>query len=688
MAEIAFHIWIPIVAIACGVVVAGILYYKNKKQYFDKWLTIILFVLRTLVVAGVVMLLINPFLTIKTKSVERPLAIFLCDNSASITMSSDSSYYKKDFFSDLESLKSQLSARFDVEEYVFGDSLRKEGLHDYSDNTTNLSDPLSQLRRGYYKRNVGAVLLFSDGIVNTGYDLEQSASAFPFPIHCLVMGDTVHKPDMIVKSVRANRNVAVGTTFPIEAVLAAENAKGGTMTVSLAENGKTIAEKQIDVTSDKFAKEEVFLVTAREAGMHHYQITVSGIANETAQGNNIKSVFVDVKSQKYKVVLVAAAPHPDMAALQSVMREEYDMQVCCGNDVLPNLADADILVVFGTISNQHYNALVKELDRNKKLSVFFVQGDAVSVEQLNNLQKTFVFKENNAGTVLDVKPLYNSGFSLFTLRDGKKSSAFPPLSSTYLQIDTRQRCEVLFYQQVLDVQSTLPLLAFADDGRKTAFLFGSGIWRWRLYDYFRNRNHVFFDEIFLKTLKYLILENDKSLTLHYNEAYYGGADVVINAIVRNASDEIVTDAEVRLNVENMATGEKYEHDFYSKNEEYEVNLGQLPEGAYQFSASTMVGGRSLKQNGTFIVADAGIEAQYLTADVNALMQVASLTEGSCRNVREMGQLAQQLNDSTTISSIEHSETDYRDLISLKWIILLIIAAATIEWLLRKIFGTY
>lgn len=688
MAEIAFQAWIPIVAIASGIVVAGILYFKNKKQYYNKWLTISLFVLRTLVVAGVVLLLINPFLTLKNRRVEKPVVLLLRDNSASIALSSDSTYYKTDFFSDMESVKEILSARFEVEEYVFGDSLRKWSSQDYSDNTTNLSEPLSQLRRGFYKRNVGAVLLFSDGIVNSGYDVEQEASTFPFPIHCLIMGDTVHKPDLMVKSVRANSTTAVGMSFPIEAVMAAENAKGTTMTVTLSEKGKVIEEKRVDVTSDKFAKEESFVVTAREAGMHHYQIQVSGIDNEIVSGNNSKSVFVEVKAQKHKAVLVASSPHPDMAALQSVMKDDYDVQVCLGNDAIPDLSDAEILIIYGAVSSKNCSVIEKELEKNRKLSLFFVQGDAVSVEQLNNLQKTFVFKEIKAGTVLDVKPLYNSGFSLFTLRDGRKASAFPPLSCLYMDIDARQPYEALFYQQVLDVNSTLPMLAFADNGRKTAFLFGSGIWRWRLFDYYQNRNHAFFDEILSKTIRYLILENDKSLTLHYNDAYYGGADVVINAIVRNASNEIVTDADVRLNLENMTTGEKFEHDFYSSNGEYEVNLGQLPEGAYQFGVTTSVGGRELRQNGTFIVADAGIEAQYLTADINSLMQVASLTEGSCRYVGEMTQLAQQLCEDNTISSIEHTETDYRDLISLKWIVLLIIAAATAEWLLRKIFGTY
>ena len=688
MAEIAFHIWIPIVAIACGVVVAGILYFKNKKQYYSKWLTISLFVLRALCVACVVMLLINPFLTIKSKRVEQPVALLLCDNSASIALSSDSTYYKTAFHSDLEAMKKALSARYDVKEYLFGDSLRDGGQLEYSDNTTNLSEAMSQLKRSWYKRNVRAVLLFTDGIFNAGYDMEQVATQFPFPVHSLVMGDTMRVPDLMVKSVRASKSVAAGTTFPIQTVVAADNCKGKTLKISVFEKDKAIAEKQVEISSDKFAKEEVFLVTADEAKIHHYEIKVSGVDSEAALNNNSKSVFVDVKSQKHKALLITQAPHPDIAALQAVMNDDYDLQVFGKSDALSDFADADLLIICGVLAQSQHGFVMKQLEKYRKLPVFFIQGDEVSVSQLNDLQKIFVFAESSTRSMLELKANYNSGFSLFTMRETQKVSAFPPLTFPYLEIRAERQYETLLFQQVLGVKSSLPLLSFADDGRKTAFLFGRGLWRWRLFDFYQNQNHNFFDELFSKTLKYLVLEDDNMFTLHYNDAYYGGADVVMTAVVRNASNEVVTNADVRLNIENMDTGERYEHDFFVKNDGYEVNAGRLPEGAYQFSASTEVGNRVSKQNGTFIVANAGMEAQYLTADVNALMQMAALTDGSCRSVAEMEQLTEQLLNDSSVSSLEHTETRYRDLISMKWIIFVIIAAATLEWLLRKIFGTY
>ena len=68
-----------------------------------------------------------------------------------------------------------------------------------------------------------------------------------------------------------------------------------------------------------------------------------------------------------------------------------------------------------------------------------------------------------------------------------------------------------------DVLTPSPLLTFSTDnsGRKNAFLFGTGIWRWKLYDFHNNKNYDNFEELFSKSVKYLLTEKDKELTINY-----------------------------------------------------------------------------------------------------------------------------------------------------------------------------
>ncbi|MGC8141412.1 hypothetical protein ACP3W2_28825, partial [Salmonella enterica] len=56
---------------------------------------------------------------------------------------------------------------------------------------TNISKALSTIARQYYKKNVGAVVLLSDGIVNQGVNPELIVENYPFPIYSVTLGDTV-----------------------------------------------------------------------------------------------------------------------------------------------------------------------------------------------------------------------------------------------------------------------------------------------------------------------------------------------------------------------------------------------------------------------------------------------------------------------------------------------------------------
>ncbi len=678
----------PLLALAVGMALAAVLYLKNKRQYYDKWLTAILFLLRSIAVASLVLLIINPFVTIKNRRVEQPLAVLLRDNSASVALCSDSLFYKDTLPSNVKRLKDVLSEHYEVEEYLFGDSLRLGSSCDYADKTTDLSEALSKLKRDYYKRNVGAVVLFSDGIVNRGNDVVQDLAQYPFRVHSLVMGDTTHYPDMMVKDIRANNSVSSGSTFPIQAVVSADNCRGATMTVGLEKDGRKVSEKSIEVSSDNFAREEVFLVNADKAGVHHYVVRVSGIDDEQTDDNNSRSVFVEVRPQKYKVLMMASSPHPDMAALQAVMDDNFDVGIYTSCDAAPDLSDADVLVVCGTLTSEQIESLDNQLEQYKALPLFFIFGAGTPVEQFNSLQKVFTLSEGSTNSMLDIKADYNAAFPLFSMPEAHKAKFFPPLSFPYLNIKVNRHYDAPLYQEMMGVKSSMPLLSFADDGRKMAFLFGNGVWRWRLFDFCRNGNHNTFDAIFSKTIKYLITENNQSFSVHYNEAYYGGSEVAMTAVVRNLNNEVITSSDVKLELENMTTGEKFEHDFYVDGDQYVVNLGHLPEGAYQFAAKTEAGGRKLVRNGTFFVANAGLEARFLTANAGLLLQVGTLTDGSCHNVRNMEEITSMLLDDKSISSVEYFETRYSDLISLKWIVLVIIAALTAEWLLRKLFGGY
>ncbi len=157
--------------------------------------------------------------------------------------------------------------------------------------------------------------------------------------------------------------------------------------------------------------------------------------------------------------------------------------------------------------------------------------------------------------------------------------------------------------------------------------------------------------------------------------------------MRNPSNELITEPDINIQIVNKKTGENYEYVFAKREHDYELNAGALPEGVYTYRAQTDMNGRTLSASGSFTVVALGIEAQQLTADMAMLRNLSSTTHGSCYTVDQLPQLLEDLRSDPRITSVEHHETRFDDLIHTRWLLLVAIALAAIDWLLRKMFGT-
>lgn len=684
-------IWMLLVALLAGLAVAGFLYFRNKKQHYGKALTIILFALRTLMTALAVLLLFNPYIRQKVTSVEQPVLVLAHDNSGSIALGKDSAYYKTEYLSQLEQFKLELADAYQVDSYQFGQEIRDFDHLDFNDQLTDISSLLQTLDRRYYKRNVGAVVLFSDGVYNRGFEPELLAQKFPFPIHTVVLGDTVSYPDLSIKNVHYNKVVSLGATYPVRVTFGARDLANKKATITLSEDGKLIEKQEIAIPSNRFSKEIDFMLEATSKGVKQIDIEVGGIENEEQLLNNVKHIFVEVLDQKYKVLCLANAPHPDLSAIRSVLNDNYEVDFAFAKDEIPDFANYNLVVLHQVPSEKtDIVALKSQLEKNSKTPLLFVVGPSSDLKYLNEIQKAYAINKGATNTVLDVKAHGNASFSTFTMesKDLEIVNRFTPLALPHTEITPLVAHDDLLLQDVMGVKSGLPLMSFAQDGRKMAFIFGTNVWRWRLFEYYQSENHAVFDEIFTKSLKYLLLAADDGSAIYCKEEYYSNEPVVIRAELRNASNELITDPDVNIQIVNKLTSETYDYAFAKREHDYELNVGILPEGIYTYKVQSQIGDKILSVNGSFSVVAIGIEAQQLTADWERMRNLAVSTNGKCYMASEMQQLLADLQNDTRITSVEHQETRFEDLIHSKWVFFVLIGLAAVEWILRKMFGSY
>ena len=634
--------WLVLMALAIGLVYASLLYLFSKK--YGKMLTVLLFSLRAIVVAIVVMLFINPYIKQKTAKIENPIIVFAKDNSESMT----------EYPTSVDSMMHILEKNYDVEYYGFGDQY------------TNISSALSTISRQYYKKNVGAVVLISDGIVNQGVNPELNIESYPFPIYSVTLGDTVSYPSMTINDVKYNKTVPANMLFPLRVTANALNYKGESMNVIVKIDGNEVENVTVPVTSNRFSKTLDFNIDSGEEGTKQVDIIV---------GDKTRRVFVTVTDKKYRILCLARAPHPDIAAIKSALDDHFEFDVIFDDNVAANYdlpLRYDLLIM--------HNIAIKSAVPS--LSIIGSNFDA-----FNESQDIVKITRGAANTNLDVTGRFNNVFGLFTISSDIKNElkSYPPLSLPHCEISFNGRHDDALLMNIMDLETPNPLLAFStdSDSNKHAFIFGTGCWRWKLYEYFHHKNNDGFNEIISKTVKYLLTEKDKELTVNHKDSYINTESITISAELRNPSRELINEPDLHIVINNS-----YDYMFSKGENNYHLNIGMLPEGIYKYRAHTSFGGVDYNATGTFTVESLGVEALDLTANIERMRSLASQTGGKHYYITDIQQITYDLKHDSRITSISREETRYDDLINLKWLFLSILGLITIEWLLRKIFGIY
>ena len=670
--------WLVILAFAIGLVYASLLYLFSKK--YSKMLTVLLFSLRTIVVTTVVMLFVNPYIKQKTYKIEQPIVIIAQDNSESIILTKDSVFYKTKYPKLFDSLANVLEKGYNVETYLFGGSVtdassshfdRPQGAeksHEFSEQYTNISNALNTISRQYYKKNVGAVILLSDGIVNQGVNPELNIENYPFPIYSVTLGDTVSYPSMIIKEVKYNKTVPANMLFPLRVTANASNYKGSDMNVIVQMDGIEVENMTVPVTSNRFSKTFDFNIDSGEEGTKQIEIF---IGTDAARHVNTRRIFITVTDKKYRILCIARAPHPDIAAIKSALDDHFEFDVVYDKNI-DGIENYDLL-------------LLHDIAIESPVPSFYIIGS--DFDTFNASQDIVKITRGAANTNLDVRGRFNNAFGLFTISSEIKNElkSYPPLSLPHCEITFNGRHDDALLMNIMDIETPNPLLAFSTDsnGSKHAFIFGTGCWRWKLYEYYHHKNNDGFNEIISKTVKYLLTEKDKELTINHKDSYLNTENIYFSAELRNPSRELVNEPDLHFVINN-----EYEYSFTKNDNAYTLNIGMLPEGVYKYRAHTSFGGVDYNANGTFTVESLGLEAQDLTADIERMRSLASQTGGKHYYITDIQHIIKDLENDSRITSISREETRYDDLINIKWLFFSILGLITIEWLLRKIFGIY
>jgi hypothetical protein len=682
-------IWFSVFCVLLGAVYAFVLYRKEEKlNEIAPWLIQLMASFRFLLITLLAFLLLSPFIKTRFTKVEKPVIIIAQDNSLSILLNKDSIFYQNEYLQKLKGLKKSLAKKYEVKTYTFGDALTEGNQIDYSKKSTDLSNTFDEIGNKFYNRNVGALILASDGIYNQGANPIYN-SGIEYPIYTIALGDTSIQKDLVLKEVVHNKITFLGNQFPVEVAAAAFQCEQRSTQLTITHNGKQLFTKEYEIGSEEFLIHEDVLLEAKEVGVQHYTVSFSTIDGEVSLENNVKDIYIEVLDGRQEILILANAPHPDVKALKLSIEsnENYQVNHQLIQDFDGNTA-AYSLVILHQLPKKSSPALKKVLASN--VSVLYILGNQSNMNTFNALNIGLnIAKSGNRFN--EILPAVAANFPLFNLSKNttKALNDMPPVVGPFGDYQTKKNGYTLLNQKIGNVETPSPLMVFFhENGKKSAVLSAEGIWKWRMQNFLKHKNHEAFNELVNKTVQFLAVKEDKSKFRVITEnSYLENEEVQFNSELYNDSYELVNEPEITIDLleEN---GEQYSFVFNRTSTSYVLNAGILPAGFYTYKANVTYGAKDFIESGQFQIKELLLEANNTVANHQVLQNIAQKFGGKLFYPNQLNELSDSINANKDIASILYEENDLKELINLKWIFFVLLALLSLEWFLRKRNGAY
>ena len=193
-----------------------------------------------------------------------------------------------------------------------------------------------------------------------------------------------------------------------------------------------------------------------------------------------------------------------------------------------------------------------------------------------------------------------------------------------------------------------------------------------------------------KTFQYLTLKEDKrKFRVSLDKNIFNENELIFfDAELYNESYELINEPDVLLTIRNEK-GDDFKFTFNkTNNRSYTLNAGYFPVGNYTFHAEVMSSGQELAYDGQFSVQPIQLEIYETTADHRLLHLLSEKYGGEMVYPAEMASIVSKIKEKGSVLPIIYETTKTRSVINLKWIFFILMGLLSLEWFIRRYFGSY
>ncbi len=665
----------------------------------------LLVLLRTFALILMLFIIFEPVATLAKKIILQPVNLVFVDDSHSIEIKDGTqrSENVKRFVDGLNNNNLISGSRL----FTFGtrvtpfsyDSLSKLS---FNEGSTNFSKIFSFIKD--QKENIASVSIVSDGVITEGANPLFTAEKLKIPVFTVGVGDTTKRNDIEIKSVLHNEYIYAETPTTISATILNKGFGNKSGSISLYENGNVLEQRNITLSGDG-TQNETFNYVPKTGGEKKLTIEVNNHEGEFTFENNKKIFYINVLSNKIKILIIAGSPSPDLSFVKSSLEEDKNLsvksvtQIAAGKiieKVTPSveLDSAQIIILIGFPAKEtspELLNLVKDAISRKGKPFFLLLEENTDFNKLKNLQPELPFTIKNIDNgASEVQPVVSSSESENPLLESSSANTadtwnnLPPVFMTNTEISAKPESETVVKAKMNNVALNTPMIVLRRVGSKRSIsVLASEIWRWKLQTATKQLN--VFDSFIHNSMKWLqSFEEQKQVSIKTTKKLYAlGEPVEFSAEVYDASYNPVTDAEVKVSIKHA-----------DQTDEVILNsLGSgLYEGTYQttrtgdftFSGTASRNNKKLgTDGGSFNIGEIDIEQLNPNMDYEFLSALANNTGGRFFFYPEMNDLYSVLKNIQQHASKEKTEISEIRLWSDEWLLIIVIILLGVEWFIRK-----
>ncbi len=674
--------------------------YKYTVPIVNPTKKILLTLLRTIGLLLIIFIVFEPKLNLTTKSVIRPKNLIFIDNSKSILINDGTSreQHVRDFIKDVSGKLNESPELFSFGSKVTRVKTDSIDKLNFSESNTDFSRIFSNIQKE--EQNISAIAIVSDGVITEGSNPVFTAEKMGIPVFVVGIGDSTSHNDVEIKNVIFNEFIYAGTPTTIVASVANKGFAGKNVTVSLYENDKPVEQKSTVLSEDGIQNEE-FTYTPKEGGEKKLTAVVSNLEGEYTKANNKKVFFINVLSNKIKILLLSGSPSPDQAIMKTILEEDPNLSVnsltyIASSKTLESgskeklIDSADIFFMIGFPSKEVPDDIIKRiLARNKPF--LFTLTDAVDLNKLKYFQNDLAFNITRLGQGFnEIQPNISQDQAKNVLLQNNSPdnitawNNLPPALQLNYQITARPEAEIIARIKTNNVPLNSPLILTKRIGTKRSVtILAKDIWRWKLET--APKNLDLFDRFISGTVKWLnSSEEQKQVRIKTSKKIYAlGEEIEFSGEVYDESFNPISDAEVSVNISGGDQKNEIRLNAIGSGL-YEGKFQTNKPGDYNYTGSADRSGKKIGTDaGKFNVGEVDVEMADPRMNYEFLSSLARQTGGSFYKYDNYSGLFDQLNKINSESSREKINVSEINLWSDEWLLALTILVFSIEWFIRK-----